>query len=245
METETTLSSTILVVISLVVSAAWLLNRGILTSYKIDLLRESKKWLDKKPILIPTFFVFFIPAIFSYLALNPIPENLRSTLPVLTFVIGQFIGRSEKVSDFKNKQIEVFNTLKRKLSVVREKLSLSAVILKNELEADNGFMEDRLQLIQQFSDDFSKLDIFLSLTNESFFDIEDLFKVRRLSILADQLNELIESRRIYIEKCRELTNNSIEQYFQLLKNTDAELLKKIESFEEVIDDLSKIKIENQ
>ena len=246
MRTEETFNSMIPVIISLVISISWLLHRSILIAYEKNLLKEGIDWLSKRSILAPTFSVFLLPVATAYLVLNPVPEIFKLILPLLTFIAGQVLGRYEKQNELKNKQIEILKVLRRKFSIAREKISLNKVILELELNLlnsdNNGFTEKRLQFLDKITEDFSKLDVFLTLTNENLLNINDIFNLQKASILIDEYNEFVEDRRDYRIKCRELTNNS-DQYFRLLKYTDMELLKSSESFEKLIDEISKIEIE--
>jgi len=228
------------------ISISWLLHQAILIAYQKDLLKEGLKWLGKRPILFPTFMVFLIPVTTAYLTLHQIPEFLKLVLPLLTFIAGQFLGRYEKQSEIKNKQIEILLILKRKLSITREKFYLNKSLLRLELDLINssnrGFIERRLQFIDRINEDFTRLDTFLMLTSENVIAVDDILKIRKLSSLIDEFNELIEERKDYRLKCRELASNSVDHYFSLLEFTDRELLRLIESFEQDMHEISKLEL---
>lgn len=234
------------IIVSLVISVSWLLHRSILIAYKKDLLKVGREWLSTRSILVPVLAVFFLPMITAYLTLNPVPEILKLILPLLTFMTGQSLGRYEKQNEFKNKQIEVLLIIRRKFSIAREKISLNKRILELELDSinnkDKGFIERRLKVLDGVTEEFLKLDTFLTLTNENLLNINDLFNLRKLSIIIDEFNELAEERTDYREKCRESTSNSVNQYYCLLENTDNELLKLAKSFEQLLDQVSEVDV---
>jgi hypothetical protein len=234
------------IIISLFISVSWLLNRSILIAYKKDLLKVIGEWLSRRSILVPTLAVFFLPMFTAYLTLNSVPDILKIILPLITFVAGQFLGRYEKQNEIMNKQVEILLVLRRKFSIARKKISLNKTILQLELDSinseDKGFIERRLQSLDIITEDFSRLDTFLTLTKDNLLSKYDLLNFRKISILIDEFNELIEDRRDYRVKCRELTTKSVDQYFHLLEYTDKELLKLAASFEQLIDEVSKIEI---
>lgn len=234
------------VVISLIISVSWLLHRSILIVYNKNLSQEIKEWISTRSILVPTFTVFLLPILTAYLTLNSIPDILKFILPIVTLVMGQFLGRYEKQNEIKQKQVEILLVLKRKLSIVREKLSLNKVIFQQELElisdVKRSFVESRLTTLDKITEDFTRLDIWLNLTRENLLKIDDLLKFYEINTLIDRFNELIEDRRDYRVRCKELTTNAADQYFDLLAHTDKELLKVSQSIEDLIAEVSKIKI---
>lgn len=246
MKTEVIPNIIIPTIISLVISVSWLLHRSILIAYKKDLLQEIREWLSTRSILVPTLAVFFLPMLAVYLTLNSIPDILKFILPLITFITGQFLGRYEKQNEIKNKQVEILLILKRKSSIVREKIFLNEAILQHELDSindkDRSFIDRRLQFLDKIIEDFARLDTFLTLTKDNLLKIDDLLNFKKMSTLIDEFNELIEDRRDYRVKCRELTTKSADQYFDLLARTDKELLKVIKSLEDLIDEISKIEI---
>jgi hypothetical protein len=246
MDNETSFNIVIPIVVSLIISAFWLLQRSLLIAYKKDLLEDIREWLSTRSILIPTLAVFFLPMLTAYLTLNSIPDIIKLILPLITFVAGQFLGRYEKRNEIRNKQLEALIILKRKFSISREKISLNKVVFQQELDSinheDRGFIERRLQFLDKITEDFARLDTFLTLTEDDLLRIDDILNFQKISTLIDEFNELIEDRRDYRVKCRELTTNSVDQYFNLLAYTDKELLKLAKSLEDLIDETSKIEI---
>lgn len=234
------------IIISLIISGSWLLYHSILIAYKIDLLKEIKEWLGKRSILIPTLAMFILPIFTAYLTLNPISDIAKLSLPLITFVLGQYLGKKEKQNEIKNNQVEIFLILKRKFSIVHEKICQNKYIIEHELDIINseerGFVERRMQSLDKITEDFSRLDSFFVLSKERLLSINDIFNLRKMSIIIDEFNELIEDRRDYKVKCRELTGNLADQYFDLLKYTDKELIKLAECFEKLIDKVPEIEM---
>ena len=234
------------VILIFIISIIWLINRSLVIAYEKDFLEEGIKWLNERPILLPTVTVFVLPTFTAYLTLNQIPDIIKFALPLITFIIGQFIGKYDKQNDIKNRQVEILSELKRKLSISSEKIETNKFILQIELDGiespRRGFVEERLQAVEKITEDFSKFDTFLKLTNDKILTIDDLFTLREMTLLIDRFNELIEERREYISKCRELTHNPVDLYFDLLKSTDKELLKNIDCFDKIMNKISKIEI---
>ena len=230
------------ITISLIISGIWLTNRSIVIAYGNDFLKEGGKWLSNRPILIPTIVVFCLPTFVAYLTLNQIPDILKFILPLVTFIVGQFIGKYDKQNEIKTKQAEILSTLKRKLSIIRKKIDLNKFILEKEvdlLESPNKtYYETRLQLVDQVIEDFSKFDTSLMWTNDKM----DLVKLHETVVIIDEFNELINERREYILKCREINIKSDNLYFDLLESTDRELIKRAKSFEVLMNEVSKIHI---
>lgn len=240
------MQSLIPIIISLVISVSWLLNRSILVAYGKDFIKEGIKWIDNRPILVPTFAVFFVPIFIANLTLNQIPDILKFILPLITFIAGQLIGKYEDQSKIKDRQKEMLSELKRSLSRTREKISLTKTIVQLELDSinsqDRGFVEHRLQFIDKITEYFLRLDPSLKLLYDKLLTIDEVYNLREISLLIDRFNELIEDRREYISKCRELNSNPTDTYFYLLEGTDKELLKKAELIEKVIDKISQTEI---
>lgn len=246
MATEVSFNSLIPIIISLAISVSWLLNRSILIAYEKDLLKESAEWLSKRPILIPTLTVFVLPTITAYLTLNRVPEILRFALPLLTFIAGQFFSNYERQNEARKRQIENLQMLKRKLSIARQKVYSNKTKLQIELDSFNsegeGFIDVGLQFIDKITEEFSRLDTFSTLINEGLMTMPDLYDIWRMAILIDEFNEFIEDRRDYRTRLIGLTDNSANQYSRLLEQTDKELLKIVESFEQLMDKVSEIQI---
>ncbi|MDF0556517.1 hypothetical protein [Kamptonema sp. UHCC 0994] len=239
------MQSLIPIIISLVISVSWLLNRSILVAYGKDFLKEGIKWIGNRPILVPTFAVFFLPIFIAYLTLNQIPDILKFILPLITFIAGQFIGKYEKQIEIKDNQKESLSKLKRSLSRTREKISLTKKIVQLELDSinsqDRGIFEERLQSIDEITEDFLRLDS-SKLIDDKLLTIDEVYNLREISLLIDRFNELIEERREYISKCRESNSNLTDTYFDLLKGTDKEILKNAGLIEKVMDKISKTEI---
>jgi hypothetical protein len=177
METQIVFTSLIPIIISLVVSVSWLLNRSVLIAYEKDLLKESGEWLSQRSILVPTLSVFLLPILTAYITLNSVPEILKIFLPLITFIAGQSLGKYEKQNEIRNRQLEVLLILRRKFSIARKKISLNNGVLQLELASidseDRGFIERRLQFLDAIGDEFSRLDTFLTLTKDGILSIDD------------------------------------------------------------------------
>jgi hypothetical protein len=211
-----------------------------------DSLKEIREWLSQRSILVPTISVFLLPILTAYLTLNPAPENLKLVLPLITFIAGQSLGKYDKQKEIRNKQLEILLILRRKFSVARKKISSNKGILQLELTSidseERGFIEKRLHFLDAVGEEFSRLDTFLDLTKDGLLSVDDLLNFQEIVALIEEFNELVEDRREYRMKCRELTTSSADQYFCLLKHTDEELLKLANSFEQKVDAVSKIDV---
>lgn len=229
MESSTSYNLLLYVSISFIISVAWLLHRGILIVYDQDLSEKTQAWLNKRSILMPTLAVFIFPILMIYFVINPIPDILKLLFPVITFAVGQFLGKREKQEEIERRRSQAILEIKRKFSLAQQKISSSKTTLHKELASlsrgDNNFMEERLQFLDGITDDFVKLSIFLDLAEDRNQEIENHFILRKIDSLIDEFNELVEERIDHRNKCRELVTTSADQYFKLLEFTDEKLLK--------------------
>lgn len=242
MESSTNHNLLLYVSASFIISVAWLFHRGILVFCDKNLSEKIQIWLSKRSILIPTLAVFIFPILTIYFVINPIPDILKLLLPVITFVVGQFLGKQEKQKEIERKREQAILGIKRKFSLAQQKISSSKIILYKELASlgrgQNNFMEERLQFLDGITDDFVKLSIFLDLAENRNQELENHLILRKIDSLIDEFNELVEERIDHRNKCRELATTSADQYFKLLEFTDEKLLKVSMNLESSMDLIS-------
>lgn len=250
-------SQLIYVAVTIGLSLLWLFNQAISVAYGKNYLQICLNWLSKRPVLLPSLSALLLPFIVPGLIINlttqKTPDFFKLILPIATFIAGQFLNNRQKAIESRNKQIELFLSIKRKIVLSKNKNKdnlkfLEVEILQLDLYKstegqDGGFLEISLSQIEVISNEYSQLELISILTGKNLISVETIFRIMNFIELSEKVNQRIKDRENYRSRCREVCGtegSSIEliyRSFDLLMSNDREIFKMSKSLNVLIEEI--------
>ena len=196
------------------------------------------EWFTDKPIIIPSLLTLASPFILGFLIFynKPLPEIVKSVLPVATFILGQTLTKLDKKQELRKSQKFALVSLKDKLKNNLDKIKYNTSALSKGI--NQGFLiKTPLEKLDRIYEESIKLNYFSQNLKTPFLTEDSLTKIRIQDLKIDRINELINHRyQLVLTVNNQLQSDENDVNFDSLEFCESQILKTLKELEDFTKD---------